>query len=163
MMIGHGETLARRENRLTLSGEVRDAWGIPAAHIDFSWGENEAKMLADMRAQIREIVGMIGGVCGSWADFFRVPLMGGHIRKMERDTETVPGQYVHELGGARMGTSASSSVLNSYAQSWEVPNLFATDGACWVSAGWQNPTHTQMAITARTCDYLAKEMQAGHL
>ncbi|MCK6511901.1 hypothetical protein L6R29_18255 [Myxococcota bacterium] len=65
-------------------------------------------MLADMRGEIREIVGMIGGVCGSWADFFRVPLMGGHIRKMERDTETVLGQYVHELGGRGWGLARAA-------------------------------------------------------
>jgi choline dehydrogenase-like flavoprotein len=163
MIIAHGESLARHENRVTLSCEVKDAWEIPAAHIDYRWGENEKAMLADMKAQIQEMIGLLGGVCGSWADFFRVPLMAKHIRRMEEDTEHVPGQYVHEVGGARMGNSPKDSVLNAYAQMWEAPNVFATDGACWVTSAWQNPTLTEMAITARACDYLAQEMEKGHL
>jgi choline dehydrogenase-like flavoprotein len=35
-----------------------------------------------------------------------------------------------------------------------VPNVFAMDGACFVSSGCQNPTLTMMAITIRACDHL---------
>jgi choline dehydrogenase-like flavoprotein len=42
---------------------------------------------------------------------------------------------------------------NQFNQSWEVKNLFVTDGACFVSQGCQNPTLTMMALTVRACDW----------
>ena len=42
-----GEMLARKENRVTINKEVKDAWGIPAAHIECSHGDNEKAMAAD--------------------------------------------------------------------------------------------------------------------
>jgi choline dehydrogenase-like flavoprotein len=58
-----------------------------------------------------------------------------------------------------MGTSPANSVVNPYNQCWEAPNLLVVDGACWTSAGWQNPTLTEMAITARACDYIVKTLK----
>lgn len=69
----------------------------------------------------------------------------------------MPGHCIHEVGTARMGTDAKSSVLNRYNQSWDIPNLFVTDGAVWVSSGCQNPTLTMMAVTVRACDYIVNE------
>jgi choline dehydrogenase-like flavoprotein len=53
--------------------------------------------------------------------------------------------------------------LNKWNQSWDVKNVFVTDGACFVSQGCQNPTLTMMAITARACDYIANEFKGGKL
>jgi choline dehydrogenase-like flavoprotein len=61
------------------------------------------------------------------------------------------------VGTARMGSDPKASVLNKWCQSWDVNNLFVTDGAAWVSIGCQNPTLTMMALTVRTCDYIVKE------
>ena len=65
-----------------------------------------------------------------------------------------PGTCVHELGTARMGTDPKTSVLNSWNQVWDVPNLFVTDGAAFPSTGCVNPTLTMMALTARACDHI---------
>lgn len=162
-IVGHGEVLPQPQNRVTLSKDVVDAWGIPVAHIDCAWGENEAKMVQDMLSQMDEIIGLTGGHCASMTELFRIPLMGKHIRKMEQEMEYIPGMYVHEVGGARMGTSPEDSVVNQWGQLWEADNVFVTDGACWVSSGWQNPTLTEMAITARACDFIASEFKAGTL
>jgi choline dehydrogenase-like flavoprotein len=56
-----------------------------------------------------------------------------------------------------MGDSPRKSVLNKWSQSWDVDNVFVTDGAAWVTQGCANPTLTMMAITVRACDYIAKE------
>ncbi|MGE5801394.1 MAG: GMC oxidoreductase, partial [Gemmatimonadota bacterium] len=42
---------------------------------------------------------------------------------------------------------------NGWNQSWDVPNLFVTDGAAMTSSGCQNPSLTYMALTARACHY----------
>lgn len=69
----------------------------------------------------------------------------------------MPGFCIHEVGGARMGNDPKTSVTNRYCQTHDVPNIFVTDGGCWVSSGCQNPTLTMMAITVRACDYITHE------
>ncbi len=71
------------------------------------------------------------------------------------------GAAIHECGGARMGGDPAAWVLNEYNQSWDVPNLFVTDASCYVSNGIVGPTLTIMALTARACDYIAREHAAG--
>ena len=39
-------------------------------------------------------------------------------------------------------------MLDPHCRCWDVPNLYVTDGACWPTSGWQNPTLTEMAVTA---------------
>jgi choline dehydrogenase-like flavoprotein len=71
------------------------------------------------------------------------------------------GAAIHECGGARMGSDPATSVLNEFNQSWDVPNLFVTDASCYVSNGMVGPTLTIMALTARACEYIAREHAQG--
>ena len=71
------------------------------------------------------------------------------------------GAAIHECGGARMGSDPATSVLNEFNQSWDVPNLFVTDGSCYVSNGMVGPTLTIMALTARACEHIASEHAEG--
>lgn len=157
-LVGCGEVLPQAENRVQLSADQVDAWGIPVAHIDFTWSENEHHMLAHMQSQIRAVVDQAGGQCLRLSELLRAPFMSGILGQIEARsmTTTRPGFYIHEVGGAPMGTSPENSVVNPFNQCWEAPNLLVVDGACWPSAGWQNPTLTEMAITARACHLITK-------
>jgi choline dehydrogenase-like flavoprotein len=62
-----------------------------------------------------------------------------------------------------MGRDPATSVLNGWNQSWDVPNLFVTDGACMTSSANQNPSLTYMALTARAVDYAVKQIADGEL
>jgi choline dehydrogenase-like flavoprotein len=73
------------------------------------------------------------------------------------------GASIHECGGARMGADPTKSVLNSYNQSWDVKNLFVTDGSCFASSGTVGPALTIMALTVRACEYIAREYKANAL
>ena len=73
------------------------------------------------------------------------------------------GAAIHECGGARMGDDPAKSVLNAYNQCWDVKNLFVTDGSCFPSSGTVGPALTIMALTARACDYIAKEYKTDSL
>jgi choline dehydrogenase-like flavoprotein len=162
-LIAHGEVLPRYNNQVQLSGDVVDAWGIPVPHIECAWSDNEHRMLAHMHTQIDEIISLAGGKPMKLTDIFRVPIFSDFVSRMEETMafSAPPGYYIHEVGGARMGTSATNSVVNAHNQCWEAPNLFVTDGACWVSSGWQSPTLTEMAITARASAFIAEEMRKG--
>lgn len=135
-----GECLARKENYCELDPDRVDAWGIPILRLSAEWGENEKKMWHDGREQAAEMLKAAGAT--------DVKLTGQY---------SIPGFCIHELGTARMGNDARTSVLNKYCQSHDVPNVFVTDGAAWVSSSCQNPTLTMMAITVRTCDWIVRE------
>ena len=162
-LIAHGEVLPRYDNRVQLSNDVVDAWGLPVPHIECAWSENEHLMLDHMHRQIDEIIKLAGGKNMQLTEIFHVPIFSEFVSKME-DTmafSAPPGYYIHEVGGARMGTSENNSVVNAHNQIWEAPNLFVTDGACWTSSGWQSPTLTEMAITARASEFIAEGIRKG--
>jgi choline dehydrogenase-like flavoprotein len=91
--------------------------------------------------------------------------MGGRVLgSVEADgTRAIdPGGYIiHEVGGAIMGADPERSVVNQYCQSHQVPNLFVTDGACFVSNADKNPTLSIMAVAWRATDYMIEQMSQG--
>jgi choline dehydrogenase-like flavoprotein len=141
-----GEMLPRSENRVTLSKDKQDAWGIPVAHIDCAYSENERAMAKDQYETMQEMATAAG-----W--------------KIEWGNQTLanPGLCIHEVGTARMGSDPKKSVLNLFNQVWDAKNVFVTDGACFVSQGCQNPTLTMMAITVRACEHLVSELKKRNL
>lgn len=73
------------------------------------------------------------------------------------------GQIIHEVGTCRMGSEASSSVLNQWCQSWETKNLFVTDGAPFVSNADKNPTLSILALAWRTTDYIVDQLKQRNI
>lgn len=164
-LIAHGEVLARDKNRVTLNTNLRDAWGLPVPHIECAWSDNEHKMLAHMHQQIDAKIDKVGGIKKGLSELFHMPIVQGFVDRMEAGMAQSgpPGFYIHEVGGAPMGRSPQMSVLNEWNQVWGTPNLLVTDGACWVSSGWQSPTLTMMAITTRACRSAAVALKSGTL
>jgi choline dehydrogenase-like flavoprotein len=140
------EMLPRLDNQVTLNADKLDAYGIPTLHIECTHGDNERAMAKDALATMQEM-GQAAGFTLTYASNNPAP----------------PGFCIHEVGTARMGNDPKKSVLNAYNQVWEAPNVFVTDGACYVSQGCQNPTLTMMAITARACDYLVEQAKRGEV
>ncbi|HKP87330.1 MAG TPA: GMC family oxidoreductase [Blastocatellia bacterium] len=141
-----GEMLPRKENRVTINKDKKDAWGIPIAHIECAHGDNERAMASDAYEQLQEMAREAG-----FETLYSSPYLA------------TPGLCIHEVGTARMGSDPRDSVLNSFNQSWDVKNLFVTDGAAFVSQGCQNPTLTMMALTVRACDYIVDQHKKGNL
>jgi choline dehydrogenase-like flavoprotein len=133
------EMLPRRENRVTLDPERRDAWGIPILRIDCAYSAAELARARDQTRALHEL-----------AELAQVTLM--KIDEVPRP----PGSAFHECGTARMGTDPASSVLDANNQCWDARGLYVTDGACFPSQGYQNPTLTMLALTARACHHALK-------
>lgn len=143
---GWGECLPRPDNRVTLHPALKDKWGVPALHIECTFGPNEHALLEDMQTAAAEVLEAAGA------------------RDIQTfNEELAPGFCIHEMGTARMGWDPKSSVLNRWNQAHDVPNLFVTDGACMVSSGNQNPSITYMALTARACHYAVEQLKVGEL
>jgi choline dehydrogenase-like flavoprotein len=74
---------------------------------------------------------------------------------------TAGGEIIHELGTARMGADARSSVVDSYGQTWDVDNLVLMDGAIFASGAHKNPTLTILALALRASERLAARFKSG--
>jgi choline dehydrogenase-like flavoprotein len=144
---GWGEQLPHPDNRVTLSKDKKDKWGLPLLDIDAKWRENELAMRADMMNSAAEMLEKAG--CKNISTF--------------NDPDANPGLCIHEMGTARMGKDPRTSVLNQYNQVWDAPNVFVTDGACMTSSANQNPSITYMALTARAVDHAATQLKKGTL
>jgi choline dehydrogenase-like flavoprotein len=166
---GYGAMDADPENRITLDPRRRDAWGIPVPHIRCKIGAQDTETL---KAQISAIVETIEQA-GGRIDYVGSPLgleekgRGAYpdadpfsrfvFRKMLPRT-MVMGAAIHEAGGARMGDDARTSVLNSWNQSWDLPNLLVTDASAFAGSGVSGTTLTIMAMTIRACRRLASQL-----
>ena len=142
----YSECLPRWENQATLDPYVRDAWGIPALHINATWSDNEMQLWHHSIAMAEEMHRAAG------AEDIRLP-----------KEPTLPGGKTHEVGTARMGKDPRKSVLNEWNQAHDVRNVFCTDGAAFVSVACQNPTLTMMALTVRTGDHIIERARRGEL
>jgi choline dehydrogenase-like flavoprotein len=158
-MYALGEMQPRFENHVSLDPKVTDAWGVPAARIECSHSADEIDMVAHMKTMIREIATAGGLPVETNHDLGRrnIALRLLHSRFFTDYGAYWPGAAVHESGGARMGDSPHNSVLNSHCQCWDAENVFVTDGACFVSSGYQNHTLTMMALTVRACRFIARD------
>ena len=159
-LIGHGEVLAYEDNKVSLSKKL-DKWGIPIPHIDCKWKENELKMVNHMNNSIKECISAAGGEIHPLYDLVKVPFLKEITNQSLAlgDAPPPPGYYVHEVGGARMGTKESESVLDKWNRLWQCKNVLVVDGACWPTSSWQSPTLTMMAITRRACISAFKNQQ----
>ena len=143
----------------TLDPTVKDAWGIPVARIECSHSDDEINLVAHMRRRLPEIAAAGGLEVDTNLDLGR----GNIVFRMLRSRVFAdygaywPGAAIHESGGARMGDKPDNSVLNSFCQCWDADNVFVTDGACFVSSGFQNHTLTMMALTVRACQFIVRD------
>jgi choline dehydrogenase-like flavoprotein len=56
-----------------------------------------------------------------------------------------------------MGTNASNSVVNSYGQSHEIPNLWIAGPGIFPTEGASNPTYTVFALSLRGAEQMASQ------
>jgi choline dehydrogenase-like flavoprotein len=57
-----------------------------------------------------------------------------------------------------MGNDPEKSVVNSYGQSHDVPNLFVVDSSVFVTSAAVNPTSTLQAIALRSASYIKENI-----
>ena len=143
-MMAFGECLPYEDNRVSLSETEVDRFGIPLMRFDVRFGDNEVKMMTDAREQGEAML-----------------RRAGLTNVVSWQNEHVPGDAIHEMGGARMGADPRRSVLNKWSQAHDAANLFVTDGSQMASVSCVNPSITFMALTARAAGYAVKQLEAG--
>ncbi|UVO50566.1 GMC family oxidoreductase [Sphingomonas sp. SUN019] len=145
-MTAFGECLPYEDNRVSLHADKVDRFGVPLMRFDVTFRDNEIKMMDDARTEGEAMLRKAG------------------MTNVKSDRgEHVPGDAIHEMGGARMGADPRQSVLNKWSQAHDAANLFVTDGAQMASIACVNPSLTFMALTARAVDHAVKQMKAGSI
>jgi len=93
------ELLAQPDNRVTLADES-DAYRLPVARFDYSLCDNDRANIDFSTKVITNILKAAGA----------------------QDLLTIH-RYAHLIGGARMGTNPSNSVVDANQRTWAIPNL----------------------------------------
>lgn len=140
------EDLPQFENRVGLSSEKKDPWGVPVPEISHVYHESDKKAVASTLEKIRLLLEAAGGT--------EVQLPKVH--------DNITGRYTwHLMGTTRMGKDPAVSVLNRDCQSHDISNLFVADGSGFPTSGGINPTLTIQALALRAADRLLALTKEG--
>ena len=145
-MYMQGETIPKITNRVYLSKDKKDQWGIPLLVTDVGYDHNDELLFKDFLEQASETLSN-----------------GGVKDIIQTDRKWAPGRDIHEMGGCRMGKDPKTSLLNGWNQLHECKNVFVTDGACMTSTANQSPSILYMALTARACGFAVSELKKQNL
>jgi choline dehydrogenase-like flavoprotein len=150
-LAGRGEMIPNENSYCEIDPTGKDKWGIPTLRFHWQWSEHETRQAAHMQKTFADIIDAMGGKV---------------LGKAELDGRKAiaPGGFIiHEIGGTIMGADPKKSVVNQWLQSWDVKNLFITDGAPFPSNADKNPTLTIMALAWRSADYMLQAMKRRDL
>jgi choline dehydrogenase-like flavoprotein len=141
-MFINGEDLPRSGNRISLDANVKDAYGLPVAHIHVDEHPNDRALRKHAQGQMVRMYEAVGA---------KRVIVG----------PTPPAS--HNTGAARMSADPHDGVTNGWGQTHDIDNLFISDGSLLTTSGSANPTLTIVALALRQAEYLSEQMKAGHL
>jgi len=148
---GRGEMIPNEHSFCEIDPSIKDRFGIPVLRFHWLWSEHELGQAAHMQ---RTFAGLIEAMDGRT----KAPAQTDGVKAISPG-----GTMIHEVGGAIMGADSKHSVTNRWSQSWDVPNLYITDGAVFASNADKNPTLTIMALAWRACDHILERMRRREL
>ncbi|PWK85887.1 GMC family oxidoreductase [Fulvimonas soli] len=125
----HGSVMAYRDRYLDLDPTYRDAFGQPLLRITFDWHDNEYRMTRFVTDRAQEVV-----------DAMKPRQSSQTVRQPGDHYDIRQYQTTHTTGGVIMGSDPSTSALNRYLQSWDVPNVFVTGASAFPQNLGYNPT-----------------------
>jgi len=151
-MAGRGEALALESNYCEIDPNTVDKYGIPVLRFNTKYSDYEIKQAKHMKETFKEILTEMGAVI-TYGDDGPENDYGLHD----------PGLIIHEAGTVRMGDDAKQSALNQWCQAHDAKNVFCVDGGPFVSQADKNITHTILALSWRTSDYIVDQMKKQSL
>ena len=135
----HGSCYSYRDCYLDIDPTYKDRLGRPLLRMTFDFHDNEHKMSAFLTDRLAEIVQKMGP-----RQIVKHPRTGPY--------DVTKYQTTHLCGGAVMGTDPTTSALNRYLQSWDVPNLFVMGATAFPQNAGYNPTGTVGALAFMAAD-----------
>lgn len=145
-----GEMIPNAKSFCEIDTSTKDKFGIPVLKFSFAWSEHELKQVTHFQNNMKALIDKLGGtLVAEPAEPSKAISKGGEI--------------IHEVGTARMGKDAKDSVTNQFGKTWDVDNLYLTDGSVFVSKAHKNPTLTIMALAMRSSENIAARLRNGEL
>ncbi|MEA2893972.1 MAG: gluconate 2-dehydrogenase alpha chain [Bradyrhizobium sp.] len=129
----HGSFYSYRDVYLDLDPTYKDRFGRPLVRLTIDFHDNELKQNVFLTDKFAEIIRAMGA-----------HTVDKQYRKGPYDSTDY--QTTHLNGGAIMGTDPSTSAINRYLQSWDVPNLFVMGASAFPQNPGYNPTGTVAAL-----------------
>jgi choline dehydrogenase-like flavoprotein len=145
-----GEMIPNAKCYMEIDPEKKDKFGIPVARFNWEWSEHEFNQVTHFQNAVKALVDKLGGTITS---DIRAP----------KDAISTGGEIIHEVGTCRMGSDAKDSVTNSYGKTWDVDNLYLTDGSVFASKAHKNPTITILTMAMRNSEQIASRLKSGEL
>ena len=136
------EHLPYRHNFVDLDPVYTDKFGDPLLRLTLDWTDHERRQAA-MIAKVQEAIGRAMGA--------RVT---AGTRRVGARYSTLEYQSSHVSGGAIMGTSPETSVVNPWLQHWHMPNLWVVGASAFAQNSSANPTLTLLALADRAAGAL---------
>ena len=133
------EDLPEAENRIILDESLKLSSGKKGIKVKYKLSENSQRMLKHGLEKSTDVLAEAGGTVTH--AFAPIRHTGWHI-----------------MGTARMGTDRKTSVVNSFGQAHDVPNLFIMDSSIFVTGGAVNPASTAQAVTLKLCAEVLKNI-----
>ena len=129
-----GSVMSYRDCYLDLDPTYKDPLGRPLLRMTFDYQDNERKMARWMADRCVEIAQTMGAKTTT-------------LKTIDKPWSVVPYQTTHNTGGAVMGSDPTTSAVNRYLQSWDVPNVFVMGASAFPQNAGYNPTGTVGALT----------------
>ena len=148
-----GDHFAYRQNFMDLDTTYTDKWGDPLLRMTIDWTDYEIRQKAFGARMANHLLERIADVSGA-----RLVQGGAGFgsNRMASSRHYSPYAYstTHIQGGAIMGTSPDQSVVNTWLQHWNMPNLFVVGSSSFPHNGSANPTLSIVAVSHRAADGL---------
>ena len=135
------QDIPHRDARVQLDHNLRDAWGIPVAHLSGTTHPETVRVAEFMRHRAEEWL-RAAGCHQVWSYARGLALSAGQ----------------HQAGTCRIGTNPQTSVCDRFGRVHNHDNLFVCDGSLHVTNGGFNPFLTIMALSARNADFIARQL-----
>jgi ferredoxin len=134
-----GEEQPRMENRVELVSD-KDEFGMPLGKLTHTF-DDDAVALWNANLEVGLKIAKGAGAKEAWSARGMIPTS-------------------HLMGGTVMGAGAANSVVDSYGQSHEIPNLWVAGPSIFPTAGASNPTFTIFALSQRGAERMASQWGA---
>lgn len=137
-----GEDPSQVTNQVSLHPSEKDQYGMPIPIVHYVDHENSREMRKFALGKARDLYESLGS-----EDVFFGP----------------PPPATHNMGTCRMAKKINDGVCNPSGRTFDIPNLFVSDGSQFPSSGTSNPTITIVALAIRQAEHIRDLMSRKEL
>ncbi|HSD69677.1 MAG TPA: GMC family oxidoreductase [Woeseiaceae bacterium] len=141
-MLVMGEDPSQATNAVTLHPSEKDQYGMPVTMVHYVDHDNSRRMRDFGVQKARKLYTSLGS--------------------KEIFLSSLP-PATHNMGTCRMALNIDDGVCDPWGRSYDVPNLFLSDGSQFPSSGNANPTLTIVALALRQAGYIREQLARRNL